>query len=557
MSALPSKSFELRRRRPGWYYNQPKKTPPAPGAPHFILWSHVPALGHGAYAHPQITVAARPSFNNQFYPIAGLPSPPFDTSFNSGSYNTLNAATDLLDISDSQLINKINAHAEWMARYVANVQYANGLFRGLGNVADGLYGGALHWHEAGTATWEATPGASQAFAGFTPLLHHPFDAVPRSVVVPTGPSSSTTITLPKRLIDGSAPMPGTTSGDLAAIEALTNNVRHTGYFSLFTRSGREIVSTFVGAFAERLKYHLDNFVHPVTGQKAPLCYPAWLPLSIEQYGFVLVGGASRTTAASPGVEQQGSFWNARFGDSRYNSETIYRVGGVNYTLQSAITTDPDVAPQLARFDTGYAPAAGSSTGNIATLAENYAFRRLECHVMNWAIAEAISKAMKAVFPLIEVCNFDHVEVKSIAQPYTRVGGGYESTQTRNNLDADAPTLYGRNLGAGVEAIRTGVGNAVEAWDFDNRAEILAVMDRIKTGARPVRPFVHGVQRRENVVAGAANSVEWGGTPELFKHVATRTHEDRGVTVFNVYSGDTDLTTGTIGVLTADLAGVVE
>lgn len=553
MTSFSPKSFELRRKRPGWYSGARKKTPPRAGEPHFILWSQVPPLGHAAYAHPQITVSARPSFNNQFYPIAGLPSPAFDTSFNSGSFNTLNPATDLLDITDAQLQAKIDAHADWMARYVANVQYANGLFRGLGNVADGLYGGCLHWHEAGNTIWDS----AQAFTGITPLLHHPADAVLRSVSVATGPSSSTTIVLPKRLIDGGAPVSGTTTGDLAAIEALTNNVRHTGYFSLYTSNGRAATARFVRAFAARLKWHLDNFVHPVTGQAAPLCYPAWLPLSLEQYGFVLVGGTSRTTVAAPGVEQTGSFWNARFGDARYTNETIYRVGNVNYTLAGALTGDPDVSPQLGRFASGYAPAAGSSTGNIATLAENYAFRRLEIHVMNWATAQAISAEMKAVFPLIEVCNFDHVQVKSIDQPYRRVGGGYESTQTRQWLDADGPTLYGRNTGAGVEAIRTGVANAVEAWDFDNRAEILGVMDRIETKARPVRPFVHGVQRVENVVAGAAGAVEWGGTPELFKHVATRTHEDRGVTVFNVYSGDTDLTTGTIGVLTADLAGVVE
>lgn len=549
-----SKPFQVKRKKPWWWYSLDKKQEPSRERPMFILWSHVPAYGHAAHRHPAMCCAMRPSYNPQFFPIAGIPQPSFDTQYTTGIYNTLNPTTDELDLTTNQWAAKINAHAMFMAEQVANMLFADNLFRGKGSHHDGEYGGAFHWHNLGVASWTA----ADAWFSFTPLLQHPGDAAARSVTIKTGAATTRTITLPKRDIHGQPSVAGVTAADLAAIEAETDGVRHTGYFTMRTSRGRDRVYQVASLFFQYLKLFCDNYPSPFGGQYE-LTYPKFCPLSLEQLGYVLVGPTARQIPADPPsipssyYEQVGAFWNERGNHDvpniPFTSETIFRdAAGRAYDLRSAMLADPVL--RSASFLTDYAPLVGA-TGGISTLAQNYAFRRLEAHAQNWAIYDAIARAGREVFPLIEFMNFDHVVVKDIAAPYTRVGGGVQSTQTQNLLDWQAPTLYGRNTGVTVTDIKNQVAGAVGAWDWANLEESIAVTDTLATDGSDLFPFIHGVELESNIISGA--KTEWGGTPEFMGRQIRAMQQKHGVTGYSVYSGDLDLTYATLCEISEEIA----
>lgn len=552
-----NKPIQIRRKKPWWWYSLDKKQEPTRERPMFILWSHVPAYGHAAHRHPAMCCAMRPSYNPQFFPIAGITQPSFDTQYTTGIYNTLDPATDELDLNSAQWDAKIDAHAAFMAEQVANMLFADNLFRGKGSHHDGQYGGAFHWHNLGVASWNA----ADAWFSFTPLMQHPGDAAARTVTVKTDAVTTRSITLPKRDIHGQPPISGTTAADLAAIEALSDGVRHSGYFTMRTSRGRARVYEMARRFFAYLKLFCDNYINPLTGSTHELCYPKFCPLSQEQLGYVLVGPTSRTIPAdAPTIptqyqEQVGSFWNER-GDADvpnipFTSETIFRdIAGRAYDLRSAMLADPVLAS--APFLTAFAPTVGTS-GGISTVAQNYAFRRLECHAQNWAIYDAIVRAAREFFPLMEFMNFDHVVVKDISAPYTRVGGGVQSTQTQNFLDWQAPTLYGRNTGSTVDDIKNQVAGAVGAWDWNNLEESLAVTDTLDTDGSDLFPYIHGVELESKIISGAKS--EWGGTPEFMGRQLRAMQAKHGVRGYSVYSGDLDLTYATLCEISEELAAL--
>lgn len=556
--------WQLRRKKPWWMGRTPAKVAPEPGTPQFILWSAVPHVYHACRAHPQVICAARPSFEPQFYPIPGITSPSMEggRSYLQNQFATLNAGTDMLDLTASELDNKCRVHGQWMADYVANNQFADGLLRGKGSHNEGAYGGAFHFTHLGTTNFKS----SQATYSFTSLMQHPMDAAPRTSTLKISAGSSRSITLPKRTdVQAGVPIAGTTQAVLDAIEALDNNtagVRHVGYYTMRTANARAIIATVVRYFAERLKQRLDAYVIPAgfsgAGTTVQLCYPKLVPLSIEQFGYSGIMPSQRQIPAGADVpsmfwEVQGSFWHDR-GDpasprTEFTTEPIFRrkSDGRMMSFRDAILDDPIL--KASGWESKYAPALASVMAPTAN--ENYAFRRLEWQAADWAIEDSIMSILRQYFPEIESVNFDFVECRSATDPYTRVGGGLASAQLQSWLTHQGPTFYGRSstAWASVRAIRDGVSRAVEAWDYENRAETLAVMDTINPLKSSI-PFIFGLETQERLASGA--TTEWGGSEQFFDDVATITHEDRGVNHFVVYQGDLDRTYAGIAELSEEL-----
>lgn len=536
----------------------------------FCLWSHVPHAAHACRKHPQIISAARPSFEPQFFPIGGMPSPVMEGSSGGrqyllAPYNTVNAGTDMLDITDQELETKCRVHGQWMARYVARNLFLDGLFRGKGSHNDGAYGGAFHFtHLLGT-NWVD----SNATYYFASLMQHPLDAAPRTSTLKTSAGASRSITLPKRNVtQAGLPLPGTTQADIDAIEAKVNGVdgvRQLGYYTLRTANARAIIKRVIAYFAPELKVQCDAFPIPAgfdgAGTTVELCYPKLVPMSVEQFGYAALFPSSRLVGdgGSQYYELTGSFFHER-GDpaalrTQFTSETIFKrkSDGRAMSFLDAINDDPIL--KTSDWLTRYAPLANAAISPGVSTNENFAFRRLEWQAADWAIEDSVMATLRAYFPLIESVNFDFVECKSPTDPYVRVGQGLASAQTQSWLTHQGPTLYGRNstAHASVAAIRDNVvKNAVEAWDALNLDETLRVMNKIRSDKSSV-PFISGIFDKQQLIG--LQTTEWGGTKTFFKQVGVRTHEDRGVNQFNVYSGDLDRTYGAIAELTADLEGV--
>lgn len=567
-AVLNSTPLHLRRRRPSWWDASPRKAEPKYGRPQMILWSHVPPAGHACRSHPQFVSAGRPGFEPQFYPIEGMTSPAMEgnRAYLEGIYATLNPATDMLDLTAEQLDNKCRVHGQWMARYTANNLFLDNLFRGRGSHNDGQYGGAFFF---GHLMLTSFRGVNAKYC-FAPLMQHPLDAAPRTSTLKYSAGASRSITLPKRTdSQASVPILGTSQAVVDQIEALVDadaGVRHVGYYTMRTLNARATIRKIVRYFAIELKAQCDAYVIPAgfsgAGTTVELTYPKFVPHTVEQFGYVGTFPVARLVGDTPNryYELAGSFHHER-GDPdnlrpQFIGETIFqrRSDGKPMSLRDAMLDDPVLrnSPWL----TEYAPQLTVQPRNV-TQNENYGFRRLEFQAADWAIEDAVMSVLRESFPEIESVNFDFVEVKDPLVPYVRVGGGAASAQRQTWMTYQGPTLYGRNGGATVQAIKDRVAGSVEAWDWNNGAEMMAIMDFINPDKASLA-FTHGVYTQDMLAAGtwAGKSVtEWGGTPELFKQVHLDTHERRGVNHFAIYQGDLDFTYRTAAELLADLEGV--
>jgi hypothetical protein len=561
--------FYLQKKKPWWWSGYNKKITPDANRPMFVMWSHVPRLGHGIRYHPAICSASRPSFHGQFNNIAGMPAAALDAKFYTPANYQWDASGNFQILDGTQTLEqKYDAHAERFAQQIADGLFADGLLRGLGSHHDGEYGGATTMGEVGTAQFLN----AEAYRRFLPFMQDMRDATPRSLTLKTGPSSTRTLTLPKRDINKNASPSGDTAEDLAAVEAQGDGYRHLGVWNMRSDYGRADVYQFVRLVMSKLKAKCDAYTIPAgvtgAGTVVQLCYLKFVSLSLEQYGYAYVGSLGRSVAAdvtppsthSAFVEQLGTFWNER-GDpdavsARYNATTIFqrRSDGAAMTLAAAMGDDPVLGSPVdgeVDFRTAWAPGLTENTS--MSLRQQYAFRRLEAQAQNWAMYDAFVRATREFFPLCEFTNFDHVVVKEPADSskvYNRVGGGIQSAQAQTWLDLQGPTLYPRNTGAGVTDIQNQVAGAVRQFDFDNLDEATAVCSTLRTDV-PMAPFIHGVELESAIIAGTKS--EWGGTPEFLGRLLRHQRDTYGHKVYWVYSGDLDLTYATLCEISEELA----
>lgn len=569
MSIIGSRFVSVPGRRNFPAMVSPVKRQASTRGPLFILWSHTPPLGHRSWGNPRIMVRARAGVSDQFYRPAGAPGAPAELEtgvYLSGRYNQRNDATDMPDITAQEKRDKMRAVSRWIARRYCDVAFWQGLTRGSGNQDGGAAGGILDFGEEVTYSYFGGPsgdGNAAIARFFLGLMFDPRDACNRTATVRTA-AGTRTIRLPLRGMTGQIP-PGyseTTPAGAAALDALTpaqqdlvgtppiQGVRHTGYFTLWTRNGVAECRTFCQMLAEEVTALCDSYM-PYAGQGSGrpvrICTPTLLLPSLEQQFFRLCAPNAAFKAASNGWSsdlylQIGNFWNARE-DPRFATEPIYKTADAsgNYTIpvtmRDAMLADPDLAPLV----TALAPV---ETANATmTAAQLYAFDRLNYNAISHALAEAVAP-LKEAFGLMRDANYGLVRVPDKNTPYITVGGGLLGTQDVLRQDLQAPSCYGRTTNtAAIRAAGTQaeLDAAVAAWDAANLADCEAVLDSLDT-EREVAPFVYGVVDPALVRDGTL--AQFGGSSKFFGDLVERLFE-RGCTTFQIFAGDLDRTVAAV------------
>lgn len=522
------------------------------------------------WADRNVVVTAVGSFLDYFLPVKGIAAPASTAAYRASgtpgvsNYAGYNASLKL-DVDNTHLLAKAQAHADHDARVLCDVLYKQGLLRGSGPIGGGGYGGAFHHHELfsnGNFDPAAAPYA------WTALFYHPDDAaqISRTQTIKTGPSTSRISTLFKLTVNGGPPSPGlnataspaaTGAQNRAAVEA-TAAARGGHFFGLVATYGIAGARVYTDRLADAVKALCDSYTPPGGGSSVQLVYPAFVLHDLEDNGFAahfhspayITADSPDTDSTPSGYYYVGCLWHVR-GDINdpsavWTGSTIYNSGpsfGTPMTYKSAIEADPVIAS----WSTRYAPALGVSS---ALTAEEYLhFDRLTRHAVDHALYKAMNEYWKSLMPLTQFSNYDGVVVKDDAVPYERVGaGGPVSIQKIMRQDRQGPSLYGY-YGAThplVLAIKNAVGQpaidaAVAAWNAASLVDALKIVDeQIDLNAAPVDAYVYGVYSTDQLRAGATELNQWGGDKEFFKSLVKALYS-RGIYHYVVFSGDPDLT----------------
>lgn len=573
-----NQNINLHRTKPWWYSNLTKKSAPSAERPLLAFWARVPPMGHAIYSHPQMCVIMQTSLHGQFSPIPGMPQPALAAKYYTpGNFQWDADGNFEILFPGMSRDEKENAHAEFMAQQIANMQFASNMFRGFGSHHDGTYGGGATVGEIGTTSFLNAEAYRRLFC----FMHDMRDATPRTVTVKTSAGGATrTITLPKRKVTGEAPIAGDTAEVLAAIEALTDGaapgVRQGGVFSLRSDYGRAEVTRFMRLLGSKLKAKLDNYVSPLDGRVYQLCYPKFWALSLETFGFDLAGPLNRFVAAdvtpplthSAFYEQIGGFWNER-GDpdapnARFTDTMIFRrrSDGKAMSMRDAILDDPVLsAPVGGEFNllTSYAPALASAASMSQRMKE--AVMRMERHAMNWAVYDSMVLPLREFFPETEFTNFDDVCVKDPLVAYERVGKRIRNAQTQTWLGLQGPTLYPRAavgswpLAAAIRDAGTvrATENAIAAFDDADLDAMLSICGTLDFSKTKAMPFIMGLEPVEELRKSVAPKTEWGGSPELLGRLLVDQKRRHGFTGYSIYGGNLDLTCRILSEVSKELA----
>ena len=535
----------------------------APNATHPVLvfWKHLGNIdgSSGIWTHKTTIVEANPSFQD-YWTVPGYTKPStayYLANHGSGANFNQTDANDLIDCSDANLQAKIDAHAASDAQHIADCLHKQGLLRGKGPLGGGNYGGSFNHHEWGSHGSFATAAANYRFTAF---LGHPSDAalINRTQTLKTGPSTTRVVTLPKVNALGSFVYDIQTAAGRAANEAATDGMRPSTYLSLVATNGIAAARRYMVALAAAVKAKCDSYDPPGGGAAVQLCYPAWIHHSWEYEVFYnRFNSQSYINAGDPPAEGAGYYhigplWHIR---GNYDSPSALwttpifyeKDGDGNYTIARSYKTALEADADLAIYSTSYTPGLNQSLNpNTTQRAKMFAIEfATAAHILHKACAEPWRDYM----PETKTSNYDFVTVADTSNAYKRAGqevGAISSIQTVNQLDAHAPSFYGRygSSQPSVVAIKNAAPGAatdaaVQAWNDENFADVVAIIDQLDPTI-PVDAYVYGVYSPAQLQAGQTQLNQWGGDARFFKNLLKALYV-RGIYKYVVFSGDPELT----------------
>lgn len=547
------------------------KYAPTRGTPVIIYWGNAGTecdqvtADHPAWRDKSTWICNFASFNTGYYPVPGYPAAePALNEWNSNQvggpqYASYDYSTYKIDCTDTELQDKIDAHAAHDAQLIAQCLHKQGLLRGRGPIGNGNYGGAFSHHELFS---DGEFKEINAHYSFTNLLRDPDDAalVDRTQPIYSGKVEGTytaradsPVTLFKLGPQGqiNQDLMQTVAGR-AAIEANNEGARPGNFHHLICTNGIAAVKRYVEALRDEVKAACDSYVPPGETEPVELCYPAYVLNDLEAFsgrasfhdnGYINPPDAP--TPGGPGYYITGALWHVMGPHDNPHPTWNMKIfeSGDNFSFdesyKTAIENDP-VVSSFSRFAPPLNPVLSVSDD------QHLHFGRITFHAVDYAMYKAFNEPWKEEFPFARISNYEFCIVKDDDVPYERPAiGGTRSIQKILRHDNQAPSLYGNygNSNPLNEAIREASGEieiaaAVEAWNDEYFPRVMSIIDAIDD-KRPIDAYIYGVYDVMKYRSGQTRE-GWGGDKAFFKRLVKALWQ-RGIYKYVIFAGDATLT----------------
>jgi len=404
-------------------------------------------------------------------------------------------------LADSDQVQILTDLAKANAKVIAQRQHAAGFWRGFGPYDSSLYGprsmgGSVSW--LGLQYYHDQEGAtnlgSLPVRDILALFAHPADACNE-----TDPDDLTQqVKVPGR-------------------NPVTPIIVPRSRYTWWTANGRALTKWFFGLLADELKAACDTFVPPGGTSVVPLCYPSHWLFDTEAFPdprLFWEPAVSGSTVTQIGIFRNMTTLNAgnpvdgRYGVSANDGEPITRLSGVDRSLRWLWENRP-TGVELPPF-------GGGVTDDIE-------FRqwvnRLSVETQAWAMADAIQTPLAAVFPGVQVSDYDRVLAPNPSKPYIPGNNPTEQTERFNTfhlgLNCQSPLLYPKT------------GERL----LDSH---LARVRRLMSACDPSVPIIPWIAHPDTPPRSIDTSGSWYGTREHFLRTVSVCCNEYGVRDFGLW-----------------------
>jgi|GEM_PF-4984698 len=401
-------------------------------------------------------------------------------------------------LADSDQVTILTNLAKANAKVIAQRQHAAGFWRGFGPYDSSLYGprsmgGSVSW--LGLMYYADEEGGGAAVRDILALFAHPGDSA--HLMDPDNLNGQV------KVPDRNPITPGRS----------VPRVR----YSWWTKEGRALTKWFFALLADELKSACDNFVPPGGSVPVPLCYPSHWLFDTEAFPdprLFWEPAVSGSAVTQIGIFRNMASLNAgnpvdgRYGASANDGETLTRFSGVDRSLRWLWENRPSGVE--------LPPFGGGVTDDIEF---RQWINRLSVETQAWAMADAIQVPLAAVFPGVQVSDYDRVLAPNPTKPYIPGNSPAEQTERFNTLhlglNCQSPLLYPKPGERELDAH-------------------LARVRRLMSACDPSVPIIPWIAHPDTPTRSIDTTSNWYGTREHFLQTVSVCCNEYGVRDFGLW-----------------------